>query len=121
MAWESFRAVFESIWPCTVDAGGRGRSSWDAVLMLKVLVYGKLQRNLSAAQLEEHCLLNLRVKRILDSGIGRYPDEKTIHKYRSVLAASGRWVVVFAQLFSVFYPWIWNFLRVEFKLQKSLK
>ena len=93
--WEGFRAVLESIWPCTVDDGGRGRSSWDAVLMLKVFVYGKLQGNLSDAQLEEHCLCNLRVKRFLGLGLERYPDEKTIHKYRSELAKSGRWEELF--------------------------
>ena len=97
VAWEDFRAVLESIWPCTVDTGGPGRSSWDAVLMLKVFVLGKLYGNLSDAQLEEYCKVNVRVKRFLGLGLERYPDEKTIHKYRSELSKSGRWEELFAQ------------------------
>lgn len=97
VAWEDFRAVLESIWPCTVDTGGPGRSSWDAVLMLKVFVLGKLYGNLSDAQLEEYCKVNVRVKRFLRLRLARYPDAKTIHKYRSELSKSGRWEELFSQ------------------------
>lgn len=91
VAWEGFREEMETIWPCSVDTGGPGRSSWDAVMMLKVFVYGKLHGNLSAAQLEEHSKVNIRVKRFLGLGLARYPDEKTIYKYSWELLKSGRW------------------------------
>ena len=94
--WERFREVLESIWPWTVADGSPGRPSWDAVKMFKVLVYGKFYGNLSAERLEEACRVNLRVKNFVGLGLLVSPDEKTIHKYRSALAASGRMEEVFA-------------------------
>ena len=94
--WERFREVLESIWPWTVADGSPGRPSWAAVKMFKVLVYGKFFGNLSAEKLEEACRFHLRVKSFVGLGLRVGPDEKTIHKYRSVLAASGRMEEVFA-------------------------
>ena len=93
--WERFREVLESIWPWTVADGSPGRPSWDAVKMFKVLVYGKFYGNLSDERLEEACRVNLRVKNFVGLGFRVSPDEKTIYKYRSVLAASGRMEEVF--------------------------
>lgn len=42
-------------------------------------------------------MCNLPVKRFLSLGLRIYPDEKTIHKYRSELSKSGRCDEVFAQ------------------------
>lgn len=93
--WEGFREDMQTIWPCTKDDGRPGRTSWDAVMMLKVFVYGKLHGNLSAAQLEEHCKVNIRVKRFLGLGLARYPGEKTIYKYSWELLKSGCWEELF--------------------------
>jgi len=93
--WEQFREVLESLWPRTVADGSPGRPSWDAVKMFKVLVYGKFYGNLSDERLEEACRVNLRVKNFVGLGFRVSQDEKTIHKYRSVLAASGRMEEVF--------------------------
>lgn len=57
----------------------------------KVFVYGKLHGNVSAAQLEVHCKVNICVKRFLGLGLAWYPDEKTIYQYRLALLKSGRW------------------------------
>ena len=88
--WEAFRPVLESIWPWTVADGLRGRPSWDAVLMFKVFIYGKFQRNLSDAGLERDCRVNLATKQFVGLPFAQGPDAKTIHKYRSKLSASGR-------------------------------
>ena len=93
--WERFREVLESIWPWTVADGAPGRPSWAAVKMFKVLVYGKFYGNLSDERLADACRVNLRVKNFVGLGFRVSPDEKTIHKYRSVLAASGRMEEVF--------------------------
>ena len=45
--------------------------------------------------MEEVCQVNLRVKNFVGLGLLVSPDEKTIHKYRSALAASGRMEEVF--------------------------
>lgn len=112
VTWEGFREVLESIWPCTVDTGGPGRTSWDTVLMWKVFVFGKLYGNLSDAQLEEYCKVNLQLKRFLQLGLERYPDAKTIHKYRSELSKSGRWEELFAQFHD-------QLLAVGYRLQRK--
>ena len=96
VAWERFREVLESIWPWTVADGSPGQPSWDAVKMFKVLVYGKFYGNLSDGMLEENCRYHLRVNQFVGLGLGLGPDEKTIHKYRSALADSGRMDSVFA-------------------------
>ena len=88
--WEAFRLVLESIWPWTVAAGSRGRSSWAAVLMFKVFIYGKFQRHLSDAGLERDCRVNLATKQFVGWPFAQGPEAKTIHKYRSKLSASGR-------------------------------
>ena len=90
VAWEAFRPVLESIWLWTVADGSRGRPSWDAVLMFKVISYGKFQRNLSAAGLERDCRVNLATKQFVGWPFAQGPEAKTTHKYRSVLGASGR-------------------------------
>ena len=89
-----------------VDCGGwvAGAPSWDAVKMFKVLVYGKFYGNLSDERLEEVCQVNIRVKNFVGLGFLVSPDEKTIHKYRSDLAASGRMEEVFA-VFRPQNPW----------------
>ncbi|MXX94187.1 MAG: IS5 family transposase [Gammaproteobacteria bacterium] len=98
--WERFRVPLGLIWTWTGDDGRRGRPSWDAVQMFKVLVYGKCHGNLSEASLEDHCSVNLRVKRFVGLGLKQGPDAKTIHKYRSVLAHSGRMVELFDEFIS---------------------
>ena len=96
--WEQFRSVLESIWVWTVAAGGRGRPSWAAVQMFKVLVYGKFQKNLSDVRLERACQVNLATTRLVGLDYDQSPEAKTIHKYRSVLSASGRLTEVFEVL-----------------------
>ena len=108
--WELFREVLESLWPWTVAAGSPGRPSWAAVKMFKVLVYGKFYGNLSDERLEEVCQVNIRVKNFVGLGFLVSPDEKTIHKYRSALAASGRLEEVFA-VFRTQNPWLAKWTR----------
>lgn len=96
--WEDFRSTLESIWDWTVADGRRGRPSWDAVLMFKVLVYGKYEGNLADAKLERDLLANVTAQRFVGLGIGQGPDAKTIHKYRQALAESGRVDELFQRL-----------------------
>ena len=98
--WEGFRPVLESLWTWTVADGARGRPSWDAVKLFKVLVFGKYYGDLSAEKLEDECLMKLRVNRVVGLGLRVAPEAKTIHKYRSVLAASARMDAVFAEFSS---------------------
>ena len=60
-----------------------------------MLVYGKFYGNLSDEKLADACRVNLRVKKFVGLGFRVGPDEKTIPKYRSALAASSRMEEVF--------------------------
>ena len=87
--WEQFREPLLRAWPWASEDSQRGRPSWDVLLMWKLLLVGKNYGNLSDERLEEFGKGTIRVIRFVGTRLGYGPDAKTIHKYRSALAASG--------------------------------
>lgn len=90
--WELFRKPIEEMRESLRESPRKssgGRKSWDAVLMVKIVILQSLY-NLSDAQMEQQILDRLSFMRFLDLAIGdKVPDEKTIWLFKEQLAQAG--------------------------------
>lgn len=97
--WERFRPKLEEIWrkPASERKGPAGRKPWDAVLMFKALMLGRLN-NLSDESLHYSLKDRISYARFIGLEPGdRVPNEKTLHQYRVSLGEEGM-----AELFAEF-------------------
>ena len=91
--FEAFRSRLEAVWrkPGEKRKSAAGRKPWDAVVMLKAIILGKLY-TLSDGQVEYQVRDRLSFMRFPGLGLGLedpVPDARTIRLYREQLAQAG--------------------------------
>ena len=95
--FEQFRPILEPVFAKENRKSNAGRRGMDPVFMMRVLFLQRLY-GLGDKQIEYQIKDRLSFREFLDiESVDDVPDEKTVWKYKDILAKAGTWDELFAQ------------------------
>lgn len=95
--FEQFRPILEPVFVKENRRSNAGRPGMDPVFMMRVLFLQRLY-GLGDKQIEYQIMDRMSFREFLDiKSVDDIPDEKTVWKYKDILAKSGTWDNLFAQ------------------------
>ena len=95
--FEQFRPILEPVFAKEGRKSNAGRRGMDPVFMMRVLFLQRLY-GLGDKQIEYQIKDRLSFREFLDiESVDDVPDEKTVWKYKDILAKAGTWDKLFAQ------------------------
>ena len=95
--FEQFRPILEPVFAKENRTSNAGRRGLDPVFMMKVMFLQRLY-GLGDKQIEYQILDRMSFREFLDiKSVDDVPDEKTVWKYKNILAKNGTWDKLFDQ------------------------